>query len=212
MPGINPEPAMVAAGTSSYAAGVGHVDLDGPAPRSHLVAMQRNDATHTPTTATSSRLLALNPLGLIPDRPRVGAGSRGVMLRTRTHGSSRRGRHGDAAGQVRLAACFGALRGHRRRIGQAAVRAGLVIVLDVASQGATHCRHPGDHQPRWRSTSPPSTPSPIQTAAPPPSTCRPLMPIRPHSPGPGRRHPHDPSGRVSPWGGGDCVNDGSSWR
>jgi hypothetical protein len=26
-----------------------------------------------------------------------------------------------------------------------------------------------------------------------------LMPIRPHSPGPGRRHPHNPSGRVSPW-------------
>ena len=36
--------------------------------------------------------------------------------------------------QVRRTPCFGTLRWHRRRMGQAAVRAALVVMLDVASQ------------------------------------------------------------------------------
>lgn len=44
--------------------------------------------------------------------------------------------------QVRHAACFGRLGWHRRRVGQAAVRAALAVMLNVASQNASQMLAP----------------------------------------------------------------------
>jgi len=48
--------------------------------------------------------------------------------------------------EVRRTPCFGSLRWHRRRVGQAAVRAVLVVMLDVASQDADKLLAANDQQ------------------------------------------------------------------
>jgi hypothetical protein len=48
--------------------------------------------------------------------------------------------------EVRRTPCFGSLRWHRRRVGQAAVRAVLVVMLDVASQAADKLLAADDQQ------------------------------------------------------------------